>query len=80
MTMLCRLMRDWMFFRPRTTRIPFKANERKRKLGRRLQRIELDLANDRHARAAIEAYADSCAIDMPWLAELLHQSAAHGTG
>lgn len=67
-----------MFFRPRTTRIPFNVNGRKRKLGRRLQRIEFDLANDRHARAAIEAYADACAIDMPWLAEVLHQSAAYG--
>jgi hypothetical protein len=69
-----------MFFRPRTTRIPFKANERKRKVGQRLQRIEPDLTSDRHARAAIEAYADSCAVDMPWLAELLRQSEAHGTG
>ena len=68
-----------MFFRPRTTRIPFKANERKRKVGQRLQRIEPDLTSDRHARAAIEAYADSCAADMPWLAELLRESAAHGT-
>lgn len=69
-----------MFFRPRTTRIPFRANEQKRKVGRRLQRIELDLTSDRHARAAIEAYADSCAVDMPWLADLLRESAAHGTG
>jgi hypothetical protein len=69
-----------MFFRPRTTRIPFRANEQKRKVGRRLQRIELDLTSDRHARAAIEAYADSCAVDMPWLAELLRESAANGTG
>ena len=69
-----------MFFRPGTTRIPFGANERKRKVGRRLQRIELDPANDRHARAAIEAYADSCAVDMPWLAGLLRESAVHGAG
>jgi hypothetical protein len=69
-----------MFFRPRTTRIPFKANKQKRKVGQRLQCIELDLTSDRHARAAIEAYADSCAVGMPWLAELLRQSAAHGAG
>jgi hypothetical protein len=69
-----------MFFRPRTTRIPFRANEQKRKVGRRLQRVELDLTSDRHARAAIDAYADSCAVEMPWLAELLRESAAHGTG
>jgi len=69
-----------MFFRPRTTRIPFRANKQKRKVGQRLQRIELDLTSDRHARAAIEAYADSCAVDMPSLAELLRESVAHGTG
>ena len=38
---------------------------------RRSARIELDPGNDRHARAAAEAYADSCAADMPWLAEWL---------
>ena len=64
-----------MFFRPGTTRIPFRANEQKRKVGRRLQRIELDPANDRHARAAVVAYADSCAPEMPWLAELLRETA-----
>ena len=68
-----------MFFRPRTTRIPFRANEQKRKAGQRLQRIEFDLTSDRHARAAIEAYADSCAVDMPWLAELLRESAGQDT-
>ena len=69
-----------MFFRPRTTRNPFRANEQKRKQGQRLQRIELNLTSDHHARAAIEAYADSCAPDMPWLAELLRESAARGAG
>lgn len=66
-----------MLFRPRTTRIPFKPNEQTRELG---QRIELDLSKDRHARAAVEAYADSCSIDMPWLAETLRRSAAHSSG
>jgi len=67
-----------MFFRPGTTRIPFRTNEQKRKAVRRLQRIELDPANDRHARAAVIAYADSCAQEMPWLAELLRETAAQG--
>lgn len=69
-----------MFFRPRTTRIPFTANEQKRKAGQRLQRIEFDLTSDRHARAATEAYADACAVDMPWLAEWLRESSAPGAG
>jgi len=68
-----------MFFRPGTTRIPLGANEQRRKSGRRLQRIELDPANDRHARAAVIAYADSCALEMPWLAELLRETAARGS-
>ncbi len=69
-----------MFFRPGTTRLPFRTNDRARKTGRRLQRIELDPATDAHARAAIEAYADSCALEMPWLAELLRASAAREHG
>lgn len=69
-----------MFFRPGTTRLPFRTNDRANKTGRRLQRIELDPATDVHARAAIEAYADSCAPEMPWLAELLRVSAAHEQG
>jgi len=36
-----------------------------------LSRIELDPQQDRHARAALEAYADSAAAEMPWLAESL---------
>jgi len=42
--------------------------------GREFDRIELDLARDRHARAAMEAYADSCAAELPWLSEALHLS------
>ncbi|SFH79828.1 hypothetical protein [Paraburkholderia megapolitana] len=64
-----------MLFRPGTTRLPLRASERSRKTERRLQRVELDPSTDAHARAAIEAYADSCANDMPWLAELLRASA-----
>ncbi|MBN3762064.1 hypothetical protein [Burkholderia sp. Ac-20365] len=67
-----------MFFRPGTTRIPFKTGKRTRTRNASARRIELDPANDPHARAATEAYADSCASDMPWLAEWLRESAAGG--
>jgi hypothetical protein len=40
---------------------------------RGLRRITLDLEKDRHARAAIEAYADSCADELPWLADILRK-------
>ena len=36
-----------------------------------LRYVTLDLASDSHARAAIEAYADSCAAELPWLAKIL---------
>jgi hypothetical protein len=36
-----------------------------------LRYVTLDLASDSHARAAIEAYADSCADELPWLADIL---------
>jgi len=36
-----------------------------------LRHVTLDLALDSHARAAIEAYADSCAAELPWLADIL---------
>jgi len=36
-----------------------------------LRYVTLDLASDSHARAAIEAYADSCAAEIPWLADIL---------
>jgi len=36
-----------------------------------LRYVTLDLASDSHARAAIEAYADSCAVKTPWLADIL---------
>ena len=63
-----------MLFRPRLTRIPFHARDELSSRGRRLQRIELDLSRDRHAQAAIEAYADSCAVEMPWLAGVLREA------
>ena len=36
-----------------------------------LRHVTLDLASDSHARAAIEAYADSCSAELPWLADIL---------
>ena len=36
-----------------------------------LRYVTLDLASDSHARAAIEAYSDSCAAELPWLADIL---------
>lgn len=38
-----------------------------------LRRLTLDLEADRHARAAVEAYADSCADELPWLADILRK-------
>lgn len=39
-----------------------------------MHRVELDPGHDRHARAALEAYADSSAAEMPWLAEWLREA------
>ena len=64
-----------MLFRPGLTRIPFHAKDESSSGSRRLQRIELDLRRDRHAQAAVEAYADSCAVEMPWLAGVLREAA-----
>lgn len=36
-----------------------------------LRYVTLDPVSDSHARAAIEAYADSCAAELPWLADIL---------
>ncbi|WP_322013722.1 hypothetical protein [Paraburkholderia sp. J12] len=61
-----------MFFRFGTLRLP---PDSRVEGGRRgLGRVELDPARDRHARAAMEAYADSCEPDMPWLAEALREA------
>jgi hypothetical protein len=61
-----------MFFRFGTLRLPpdSKVEGGKRGLGR----VELDPGRDRHARAAMEAYADACEADMPWLAEALREA------
>ncbi|KFG93566.1 peptidase [Burkholderia paludis] len=58
-----------MSFRPGTYRSPSGAE----RSVSGLSRIELDPQQDRHARAALEAYADSAASEMPWLAEWLDE-------
>ncbi len=63
-----------MFLRPGTVRIPFASRGGARERARAMQRVELDPARDPHARAALEAYADACAADMPWLAEWLRDT------
>ncbi|NIF90669.1 hypothetical protein F3J10_20520 [Burkholderia sp. Cy-637] len=63
-----------MFLRPGTVRIPFASRGKARERARAMQRVELDPARDPHARAALEAYADACAADMPWLAEWLRDT------
>jgi hypothetical protein len=61
-----------MFFRFGTLRLP--PASRVESGGRAFGRVELDPTRDRHARAAMEAYADASEADMPWLAEALRQS------
>ncbi len=63
-----------MFFRSGRMRFPPGSRGDGPDGGREFDRIELDLARDRHARAAMEAYADSCAAELPWLSEALHLS------
>jgi len=59
------------FFRSTSIQFPPRTRERERVGERRFGRVELDPANDPHARAALEAYADSCEAEMPWLTEAL---------
>ncbi|PXW14616.1 hypothetical protein [Paraburkholderia caballeronis] len=66
-----------LFFRSSIIQFPPDSRERDRVGGAGFERVELDLANDRHARAAMEAYADSCEAEMPWLGEALRES-RHG--
>lgn len=63
-----------MFFRSGSIRFPPGSRLSGSGRSRDLDRIELDLARDRHARAAMEAYADSCEAELPWLSEVLRQS------
>jgi hypothetical protein len=67
-----------MPFRSRSTPAAFAESARSSQ--RREGRIEFDLASDRHALSALEAYADACESDMPWLATQLRASLApqHG--
>ncbi|MCR4469277.1 peptidase [Burkholderia sp. SCN-KJ] len=62
-----------MSFRPGTIRSPSAAECIAPARAAGLSRIELDPQWDRHARAALEAYADSAAAEMPWLAESLDE-------
>ncbi|AOJ10486.1 hypothetical protein WS62_02865 [Burkholderia sp. ABCPW 14] len=63
-----------MLFRSGTIRIPFEPNGKARERMRPMQRVELDPEHDRHARAALEAYADASAVEMPWLAEWMREA------
>jgi len=51
--------------------LAWKSKIRPQQSADRLRYLTLDLASDSHARAAIEAYADSCAAELPWLADIL---------
>ncbi|KFL51851.1 hypothetical protein [Burkholderia pyrrocinia] len=62
-----------MSFRPGTLRSPSGAECIAPERASELSLIELDPQQDRHARAALEAYADSAAAEMPWLAEWLDE-------
>ncbi|RQS22161.1 peptidase [Burkholderia sp. Bp8992] len=62
-----------MSFRPGTFRSPSGTECIAPARASELSRIELDPRQDRHARAALEAYADSAAAEMPWLAEWLDE-------
>lgn len=63
-----------LFFRSTIIQFPPDTKKRGRVSERDFGRVELDIANDRHARAAMEAYADSCETEMPWLTEALRES------
>jgi hypothetical protein len=71
---LVRNMGFVMFFRSGSIRFPPDSRVSGSGRNRDLDRVELDLARDRHARAAMEAYADSCEAELPWLTEVLRQS------
>ncbi|KVU46712.1 hypothetical protein WK68_04685 [Burkholderia ubonensis] len=67
-----------MPFRPGTSRSPSEAKHTAPACATGLGRVELDPQHDRHARAALEAYADSVAAEMPWLAEWLRDALPDG--
>jgi len=59
------------FWHKKTPASSLSGYDQARKSTRSFQKIELDVEHDPHARAALEAYADSSAAEMPWLAETL---------
>lgn len=65
-----------MLFSPRTVRLPFDPSGKARQRAQAAQCFALEPAHDRHARAALEAYADSAAAEMPQLAMWLRSAAA----
>ncbi|WP_347467306.1 hypothetical protein [Burkholderia stagnalis] len=67
-----------MPFRPGTNRSPSEAEHIATAHTPGASRVELDPQRDRHARAALEAYADSVAAEMPWLAEWLREAVPDG--
>ncbi|KVD83184.1 hypothetical protein WS63_29485 [Burkholderia stagnalis] len=67
-----------MPFRPGTNRSPSEAEHIATARTPGASRVELDPQRDRHARAALEAYADSVAAEMPWLAEWLRETVPDG--
>ncbi|CAB3753542.1 hypothetical protein LMG29739_01759 [Paraburkholderia solisilvae] len=60
-----------MLFKSKTMSIPFDFQESGESPPGCVQRIEFDLSSDRHALSAVEAYADACEHDMPWLSAQL---------
>ncbi|AOK52520.1 hypothetical protein WT15_01785 [Burkholderia stagnalis] len=67
-----------MPFRPGTNRSPSEAEHIATARTPGASRVEFDPQRDRHARAALEAYADSVAAEMPWLAEWLREAVPDG--
>ncbi|HEY4350955.1 MAG TPA: hypothetical protein VGN31_06990 [Paraburkholderia sp.] len=67
-----------MPFRSRSTPATFAESARPSQ--RPEGRIEFDLSSDRHALSVLEAYADACEGDMPWLAAQLRASLASQHG
>lgn len=63
-----------MFFRSTIIQFPPAAKKRGEVGERDFGRVELNPANDPHARAAMEAYADSCETELPWLTDALRRS------
>jgi hypothetical protein len=67
-----------MLFSPRTIRVPFDPAKKPREPAQ-AGHVGLDPAHDRHALAALEAYADSCASELPHVAAWLQGSLGQPT-